>query len=320
MIIIVDGIDRVGKTTLCKKLEACGFEYFKDEFLIDPFNTAVDKRNYSYGKLDTTLKMLKEKKAKGINIVVDRLVFTEMVYGTIDRGINFKKEYVDNYIHELIKLGSQFIFMDSLDINKSCFEAGKNLKRHAALFTLLNRSYLENFLDDITYYKCSWKVLAYDLIDLFVYNLLHSGARYTLYFASPFFTPEQIEREERLKKHLRANKLNIYSPKESCHLNSSASFKEQQLVFDENCKAIKDSAAVFAITDGKDMGTVWEAGYAYGINKPVIYFAESLGKQQFNLMLAQSGRRAFTQMSDITFSSVFDAITGVKTRYEGAIE
>lgn len=35
--------------------------------------------------------------------------------------------------------------------------------------------------------------------------------------------------------------------------------------------------------------TIWEAGYARGVNKPIVYFAETLGNNNFNLMLAQSG-------------------------------
>ena len=44
-----------------------------------------------------------------------------------------------------------------------------------------------------------------------------------------------------------------------------------------------------AITDEKDIGTIWEAGYAYGIGKEVVYYAETLGNNPFNIMLSESG-------------------------------
>ena len=47
------------------------------------------------------------------------------------------------------------------------------------------------------------------------------------------------------------------------------------------------------------MGTIWEAGYAYGIGKPVIYFAETLGDNPFNSMLSESGKGIFTKRIDV---------------------
>lgn len=113
--------------------------------------------------------------------------------------------------------------------------------------------------------------------------------RYDVYLASPFFTPEQVEREEFAKVFLRELGLSVFSPKDNCFLSNNASIEDRKRVFDDNVMAIRGCNAVFAITDGKDMGTIWEAGYAYGINVPIIYFAETLGDNPFNLMLAQSG-------------------------------
>ena len=69
------------------------------------------------------------------------------------------------------------------------------------------------------------------------------------------------------------------------------------------------------------MGTIWEAGYAFGINKPIIYFAETLGNNQFNLMLAQSGNMVLLNDSEITRTAL-DAVIheNYKVPYGGAIE
>ena len=68
------------------------------------------------------------------------------------------------------------------------------------------------------------------------------------------------------------------------------------------------------------MGTIWEAGFAYGINKPVIYFAETLGDNQFNLMLAQSGRDVFTSQDEVTKGALADVFSGKIRKFRGDIE
>lgn len=120
-----------------------------------------------------------------------------------------------------------------------------------------------------------------------------------IYFASPWFTPEQEEREERLKAKLRELGFNAWSPKESCVCPPDASNELRAKTFNDNCDNIATCDILFAVTDGKDMGTIWEAGYANGINacakvmnhKPIIivYYCETLGNGKFNLMLANSG-------------------------------
>ena len=126
----------------------------------------------------------------------------------------------------------------------------------------------------------------------------------SLYFASPFFTPEQVEREERLKAKLRELGFEVWSPKEMCHLNKNATISEQTEVFNGNLSAMDKVDGVFVVTDGKDIGTIWEAGYAYALGKPIIYYCETLGKNVFNVMLARSGRLVITKFEDINFTKI----------------
>ena len=58
-----------------------------------------------------------------------------------------------------------------------------------------------------------------------------------------------------------------------------------------------------AITDEKDIGTIWEAGYAYGIGKEIVYYAETLGNNPFNVMLGKSGIGIFTNHNDLIEAS-----------------
>lgn len=112
-----------------------------------------------------------------------------------------------------------------------------------------------------------------------------------VYVAGGWFTPEQ---EEALDSMLRACKLaevDFYSPRDDgLYVPGVTDPKD---VFQENLKQILLSDIVIASTEGKDMGTVWECGYAYGISKPVAYFYPNR-RGKFNLMLAQSGVAVFS--------------------------
>lgn len=137
---------------------------------------------------------------------------------------------------------------------------------------------------------------------------------YNTYIASPFFNQEQLDRVERVKALLDKHGLSYYSPKDEAVVKPDADHDWREKVFSDNCLAIQRSSFVLAITDGKDPGTLWEAGYAFGINKPIVYLAETLGPNgQFNLMLAQSGVAAFTDMESL------DRYLGDSIKYENGV-
>lgn len=150
-----------------------------------------------------------------------------------------------------------------------------------------------------------------------------------VYFASPWFTPEQEEREERLKAKLRSLGFVVHSPKEEAVCGAISDVKTRQKIFQGNIDAINDCDIVFAITDGKDMGTIWEAGYAYGYNKhlmqfdikpiKIVYYCETLGNGLFNLMLAQSGDIIITKFEDMDKLPKLIA-KGKKVSYVGRIQ
>lgn len=131
-----------------------------------------------------------------------------------------------------------------------------------------------------------------------------------VYFASPWFNPDQAEREDRVKSKLRELGFNVWSPKDNCVCSPIADKAMREKVFCDNCNNIEDCDILFAITDGKDMGTIWEAGYACGYNERqravgydpiiIVYYCETLGPNgQFNLMLAQSGNIVITKFEDL---------------------
>ena len=146
-----------------------------------------------------------------------------------------------------------------------------------------------------------------------------------IYFASPFFNAEQLERETYLIRQLRGLGFEVFSPRECFHCPPNADEATRQKTFDGNCQAIDECDMVFAVTDGKDMGTIFEAGYAYAKQIPVIYFCETLGQNQFNLMLAQSGNFIIQNRSFFNSSHaqgmIYKVMKGKKLfKFEGEVE
>lgn len=119
--------------------------------------------------------------------------------------------------------------------------------------------------------------------------------RYDFYLASPFFNERQVERMETVLSLLRINGYSVFAPYENSVVeNQNLQNPEYRArIFTKNIEAIRVSRMVLAITNDKDMGTLFEAGYAYGLGIPVVYFAEDLNGP-FNLMLSESGVGVYT--------------------------
>lgn len=307
MIVVVEGIDRVGKTTLVEMLVKAGFVNLKDEFFIQDFIEKFD--DYSVGKCESFVKAAKLLEEQGHNVVIDRLHLTEYVYGhTMRSGIvNDKAVWAVDML--LANMHAILCHVEPADILISNELADTDQTKRFELF-----QYAVAMSSMVTI-ACDWNTLdkAFERIMFFTYD-------YDFYFASPFFRPDQVEREERMIAHLRNLGFKVFSPKESCHLDAKASQNSREEVFNSNCNAIRKSRAVFAVTDGKDMGTIWEAGFAYGIGTPIIYFAETLGDNQFNLMLAQSGVDVFTSQDEVTVGAINEALLGHGRKFRGDIE
>ena len=307
MIVVVEGVDRVGKTTLVKKLVKAGFIDLKDEFIL--FHSFyADFPDYSLGKCDSFVAIAKKLNEEGKNVVIDRLHITEMVYGkTLRNDARISGCFALDMV--LANMGAILCYIKPASLSFSNELAGVDQTKRSELFDYyVKMSSMHTIVGD------------FDSIDKLVDYILNVSYEYDFYFASPFFNNEQVEREERMINHLRSIGFKVFSPKESCHLDPKASQQSREEVFNSNCKAIDNSKAVFAVTDGKDMGTIWEAGYAYGTGKPVIYFAETLGDNQFNLMLAQSGRDVFTSQDEVTRNALVDVLAGRGRTYRGDIE
>jgi len=164
-----------------------------------------------------------------------------------------------------------------------------------------------------------------------------------VYFAGPWFTAAQAEREQRLIKKLRDLGFEVFSPRESSNITGTFSDpKVQKATFEGNIVNIDDCDILFAVTDGKqgtciepdqagrpmsaiDAGTMIECGYAYCLRRKsgkapvIVYYAETLGDRPFNLMLAQSADIVIKKYEDLdNLPSMIE--NSERTIYTGLIE
>lgn len=143
MIIIVEGIDRVGKSTLCKMIEKeLKISVHKYNGIV-PYNKM--KNIEETDKILNSLQLVEELKG---NIIFDRLYFTDYVYGILERNYdvieaskNFEK--IDSKISNINDVF--LIYVLPIDIEKSSIEHGKSLEKHNKLFyDLFKESKIKN--------------------------------------------------------------------------------------------------------------------------------------------------------------------------------
>jgi len=121
-----------------------------------------------------------------------------------------------------------------------------------------------------------------------------------VYFASGWFTPNQKSTYDRCLVALKefGDKLDCYIPKEgSADLQGSINDPQARLeIFRRNIEAIKSADFLVVSTEDKDPGSLFEAGYAHRLQKPIVYVNLHLGDGVFNLMLTESAIAIATSM------------------------
>ena len=126
--------------------------------------------------------------------------------------------------------------------------------------------------------------------------------KYDVYIASPFFNDEQNAIVDRVEEILAHYNLTFFSPRSMNRLEPyELHDKEKRYeTFMKNLETVEDCSFMIAIPHNKDMGTVFEAGYAFARNIPMIYYAPFLDKKaSFNLMLAESGEFIVRESEDL---------------------
>lgn len=130
MFIVIEGIDRVGKTTLCNKLkEELGLNVLK--FDIPKAEESLKDTIYGYIKM---LIDLANRDALKETYVIDRFNWTEIVYGCIERGY-INKNVMD--LEQEMKKHFLMILVKPTDVVMSSKNHGKDLSLHNILFNVI---------------------------------------------------------------------------------------------------------------------------------------------------------------------------------------
>jgi len=129
-----------------------------------------------------------------------------------------------------------------------------------------------------------------------------TATQHRVYLASGWFNETQEKELTRLEQifYDRAEHFELYSPRKIFVCKPDADLETQDKVFKGNLEHIEKSTFVLVNTRDKDIGTIWEAGYAFAKNKDIVYFCAGLPPgAKFNLMLARSGIKVCTSFEDL---------------------
>ena len=289
MIVILEGLERTGKSTVAKRFEKRGFINFKDR------NHIRDMSSQSIAnRLDSTLSFLIQADKNNLNVILDRFHISEFIYSVFNRGNEKEKFSHIWFIDEVLSQLNTKMILFSREIDNDYLEVYPEAVSTHQLKSLQNSF---KYYVDKSYIKDKFEYEDSRVFD--VDKFISNNKKYDFYLASPFFNDEQIIRQNKVKSLLRSFGFRVYSPMEHGIVGSIASRDSVEETFKSNIEAIDNSSKVIVITDGKDMGTIWEAGYAYGKKIPIVYFAETLGNNSFNIMLSESGIGIYKSNNDL---------------------
>lgn len=120
-----------------------------------------------------------------------------------------------------------------------------------------------------------------------------------VYIAAPFFNDKQLKIVEDIKAILEEQDIEYFSPKDASMFKQG---DDPKVILWLNCTAIVCAPFMICVTDDKDVGTIWEAGYAFAKNVPILYVW--LGYEphmKFNIMLAASGQAVVHTYADLVY-------------------
>lgn len=322
-IVIIEGPTQTRKSTLSRLFEQQGYIYLKDlnrvgQTVLNAHMTAkewyqqqenVYDRKTIINRLDALTGLLIELDKNSVNVVVDRFHISEKVYSQKRNGYSSYIEGIDTIL-SLLNTTLVLLYdkekLDNDDEETKLFirfaEKSKMPKKYiceASTVSIDNENIIKLIGD------CKSKAI--------------KQFKYDFYLASPFFNETQVERMEYILKTLRKNGYCVFAPYESGVLPPDASDEERDKIFNSNIKAIEESESILCITDGKDIGTIWEAGYGKALDKKIVYFCETLGSNPFNVMLAKSAISVYTDRS-LFENDVESHTLLVKKGYRGDIQ
>lgn len=105
-----------------------------------------------------------------------------------------------------------------------------------------------------------------------------SESEYDVYLAGPFFNMPQAWLVDEARTSLQGMGLKVFSPYHDIGIGAAADVAPMDI------EALEKSRAVFAILDGVDTGTVFEAGFARALQKPVVAFAQCTPEEPLKMI------------------------------------
>ena len=161
MIIIIEGIDRVGKTTLANIISKhFGIPIFKQERLggnnSNGDNSSEEYTILNYGRALGLVDFWNSDSFKD-DVIVDRFHWTEAVYSKIDRHNIKSSKYMSNVEYIMSKARNKYFIIQvmPIDINYCIRQHGSDLKEHQKEFNMWYET------SDLIKYRCSH--YSYDL-------------------------------------------------------------------------------------------------------------------------------------------------------------
>ena len=164
-IIVVEGIDRVGKTTIANKIQA---ESEFDQFM--KFHTYKHDESFvGYDKMDTDneadkmAQLLTIADMFGCNVLFDRFHLSDFVYGIIGRGYKFSDAYRNMQAIDtmLADMNSVLVYVKPVDLKRSSEEHGSDLTMHDRLMdaafndSMMNKIEVNyDVVEDKDYFDC----------------------------------------------------------------------------------------------------------------------------------------------------------------------
>jgi nucleoside 2-deoxyribosyltransferase len=123
-----------------------------------------------------------------------------------------------------------------------------------------------------------------------------------VYLAAGWFNQVQADELTQLESIFdsRQDAIQLSSPRRIFVCPPDAPKEVQDNTFFGNLDHIEKADFLLVNTRDKDIGTIWEAGYAFAHKKPIIYFCNGLpAGAKFNLMLARSGVKVCTTFEQV---------------------
>ncbi len=134
-----------------------------------------------------------------------------------------------------------------------------------------------------------------------------------IFLAGPLFNEAEREFNAKVAARLRSEGFEVWLAQEKGLLKQGTD-PEKKYLFEEDLKALRDSANVVAILDGNDVdaGTAFELGYAYASGKPLYGLKTDYRSfspiENVNLMIEVPVRQIFRSLDEVIAALKSEAI------------